>query len=144
MFERRFNYRKDTKKINVSSYRKETRRETTVFLPSDKVRGHWFGKNGLKLGKSFCKPIEEKLRVGAVSREAALLFMDPRTEAQPDLTRSSFKIHKLQMQENQWEPGFHITSPLNQKAEINVQLNLIFCLYIYLAKIFVDPINKIQ
>ena len=44
VFERRFNYRKDTKKINVSSYRKETRRETTVFLPSDKVRGHWFGK----------------------------------------------------------------------------------------------------
>ena len=54
VFERRFNYRKDTKKINVSSYRKETRRETTVFLPSDKVRGHWFAKNGLKLGKSFC------------------------------------------------------------------------------------------
>ena len=74
-------------------------------------------KKWFEMGKkTFVKPILKKLRVGAVSREAALLFMDPRTEAQPDLTRSSFKIHKLQMQESQWAPGFHITSSLIHKA----------------------------
>ena len=52
VFEKRFNYRKvwigtfsdiakvglqDTMDINVSSYRKETRRETTVIVPSERV-----------------------------------------------------------------------------------------------------------
>ena len=110
VFERRFNYRKDTRKINVSSYRKETRRETTVFVPSSDKASLFIWPNFIKFSQIsdltisylilsyhiwhiYYLFLSYLIRRGAASNVGPLPPSTdlPQTGVQPQAKRSSFQ-----------------------------------------------------